>query len=138
MADKHEKSAAAYATHLKPTKRVPATFFQTEIDNEPVREWLRNNLSKDERKLVAADIRTVEYGWPIGMPACRPLGGGLHEVRTDLPGRIARILFYVDVCQRMVLLHGFIKKGRTLPQSDEKLARARKAEHEKGLDHEQD
>jgi len=129
---------AAETRPLKPTKRVPAIFFQTRGGNEPVREWLRDNLSKDERRQVASDVRTVEYGWPIGMLTCRPLGEGLYEVRTDLPGRIARILFYVDERQRMILLHGFIKKSRTLPASDEKLARSRKAEHEKGIKNERD
>lgn len=81
---------------------------------------------------------TVEYGWPTGMPTCRPLGGGLHEVRTNLPDRIARVMFYVDRRERMVLLHGFIKKGQQTPDADMKIARDRKSEHERGLDDEQD
>jgi hypothetical protein len=27
----------------------------------------------DDRKLIGADIMTVEFGWPIGMPVCRPI-----------------------------------------------------------------
>ena len=59
----------------------------------------------------------VEYGWPIGMPVCRSIGGGLWEVRSDLPEwrRIARVIFG-ERDGAMVLLHGFIKKTRrTLP-----------------------
>lgn len=67
-----------------PTKRVPAFFFRTQRGNEPVRDWLRQHLTADERKAVGEDIKTVEYGWPIGMPTCRPRGDGLHEVRTNL------------------------------------------------------
>jgi phage-related protein len=117
----------------KPNKRIPAFFFQTQQGNEPVRDWLKEDLTPDERKLVGEDIQTVEYGWPIGMPTCRPLGEGLNEVRTNLPGRIARVLFYVDERQRMVLLHGFIKKSQQTPAADMKLAQARKAEHERGV-----
>jgi phage-related protein len=123
--------------YSKPTKRIPAFFFRTGQGNEPVRDWLKDSLTPNERKLVGKDIKTVEYGWPIGMPVCRRLGEGLHEVRTSLPDRIARVPFYVDACQRMVLLHGFIKKSQETPESDKKIARARKAEHEKGLDDEQ-
>lgn len=47
-------------------------------------------LAKEERKLIGDDIKTVEYGWPIGMPVCRGLGGGLYEVRTELKNKIAR------------------------------------------------
>jgi hypothetical protein len=57
------------------------------------------------------------------MPACRPLEGGVYEVRTGLSqNRIGRVLFYIDKLGRMVLLHGFIKKTRRTPAGD--LARA--------------
>jgi phage-related protein len=106
-------------------KRLPAEFYRTESGNEPVREWLRG-LDKDARCVIGTDIKTVEYGWPIGMPTCRPMGDGLYEVRSDLNGgRIARVLFCV-AAGRMVLLHAFIKKARKTPDSELKLARDRK------------
>jgi phage-related protein len=84
--------------------------------------------------LIGEDIMTVEIGWPIGMPTCRPMGGGMHEVRTALPNnRIARVLFYVDVKRRMVLLHGFVKKTAKAPKADLELARRRKSQHEGGM-----
>ena len=68
------------------------------------------------------------------MPVARPLSGGLFEVRTNLTAnRISRIIFYIDTNQRMVLLHGFIKKTRKTPTEDLRLASANKAKHEKGL-----
>jgi len=113
-------------------KKVPAVFFSTERGNEPVRDWLRQDLSRPERKLVGENIKTAEFGWPIGMPICRTLGDGLHEIRTNLPGRIARVIFYVDQDLRLILLHGFIKKTQQTPHADLQLARARKARHTKG------
>jgi phage-related protein len=113
-------------------KRIPAFFFQTESGGEPVRSWLKS-MDPQDRRQVGEDIKTVEFGWPVGMPTCRPMGDGLHEVRTDLPGkRIARFFFYVDRNQRMVLLHGILKKTRATPASDLDLARANKRKHEKG------
>jgi hypothetical protein len=45
----------------------------------------------DDRKIIGEDIKDVEFAWLIGMPLCRPLGGGLWEVRSTLTqGRIAR------------------------------------------------
>src|SRR5580693_6468246 len=73
-------------------KRVPAVFFRTEAGNEPVRDWLKAMTSED-RRAKGEDIRTVEYGWPIGMPTCRPLRGGLHEVRTNLSGHRMHVCF---------------------------------------------
>ncbi|HEX6822559.1 MAG TPA: type II toxin-antitoxin system RelE/ParE family toxin [Candidatus Sulfotelmatobacter sp.] len=113
-------------------KKIVAIFYRTEAGGEPVREWLKT-LSAAERKLIGTDIKTVEYGWPIGMPVCRPLRGGLFEVRTRLPNRVARIIFYVDRMERMVILHGFIKKTQQLDNDDLQLARDNKSRHEKGM-----
>jgi phage-related protein len=114
-------------------KRITVSFFATEKGSEPVRDWLKQDLSAEARKLVGEDIKTVEFGWPVGMPTCRSLGGGLHEVRTNLPNRIARVIFYVDVRQWMILLHGFIKKSPQTSPSDIRLAGVRRAQHAKGL-----
>jgi hypothetical protein len=58
----------------KRIKRVPVIFFRTEAGGEPVREWLKGLPYADDRKRIGEDIKTVEYGWPVGMPLCRPLG----------------------------------------------------------------
>lgn len=109
-------------------KRVPARFFRNEHGKEPAREWLLG-LSKRDKRLIGVDIMTVEYGWPIGMPTCRALGKGLWEVRTDLKGRIARVLFCVKH-DEMILLHGFIKKTQRTPKADLDIARRRQKEVE--------
>src|SRR5581483_7074671 len=85
--------------------------------------WLQGLLAEN-RKRIGEDIKTVEFGWPIGMPVCRPLGDGIYEVRTSLgQNRIARVLFYIDRRGRMVLLHGFIKKTQKTPREDLDLAK---------------
>lgn len=105
-------------------KRLPAAFFALSSGREPVREWLKA-LPAADRKAVGEDIKDVEFSWPIGMPLCRALGGGLWEVRSNLPlGRIARVLFCV--CDgRMVLLHGFIKKSQKTPNVERDVATKR-------------
>jgi phage-related protein len=116
-----------------PLKRIAAIFYRAEAGTEPVRAWLKG-LPREDRRLVGEDIRTVEFGWPMGMPTCRPFGDGMFEIRTNLTSnRIARLLFYVDKRERMVLLHGFIKKTRATPEGDLKLARRNKSKHERGL-----
>lgn len=107
-------------------KRIKGSFYKNEHGKEPVRDWLKE-LGKPVCTLIGADIMTVEFGWPIGMPVCRPLGKGLYEVRTNLPqGRIARTIFLISG-DRMILLHGFIKKSKKTPQKDIDLALQRKA-----------
>jgi phage-related protein len=114
-------------------KRIPAIFFRTEAGGEPVRDWLKT-LSSDDRKRIGADIKTVEFGWPIGMPVCRSLGSGIYEVRsTLLQNRIARVLFYIDKKERMILLHAFIKKTQKTPDEDLSLAQSNKRRHQRGM-----
>jgi phage-related protein len=115
-------------------KRAPVIFFRTEAGGEPVRDWLKSLPSTEDRKRIGEDIKTVEFGWPGGMPVCKPLGDGIYEVRTSLAqNRIARVLFYIDKKNRMVLLHGFIKKTRRTPGEDLVLAKNNKSKHQRGL-----
>lgn len=112
-------------------KRVQAIFYRTESGGEPVRDWLKSLPSREDRKRIGEDIKTVEFGWPVGMPVCRPLGEGIYEVRTNLTNnRIARVLFYLSN-NRMILLHGFIKKTQKTPDEDLELARNNKKKHQK-------
>jgi len=114
-------------------KRIQVIFFRTETGGEPVRNWLKG-LLPDDRKRIGEDIKTVEFGWPIGMPICRPMGQGIYEVRTRLlQNRTARVLFYVDKKSRMVLLHGFIKKTPKTPNEDLSLAKRNMSTHDRGL-----
>lgn len=111
-------------------QRVPVIFFRTNAGGEPVRDWLKSLPSAQDRKRIGEDIKTVEFGWPVGMPVCRPLGDGIFEVRTRLSqNRLARVLFYIDARTRMVLLHGFVKKTRKTPDEDLQLARGNKDKH---------
>ena len=106
-------------------KRLKVVFYRTGAKTEPVRDWLKS-LSKEDRLAIGIDIKTVEFGWPIGMPTCRSLADGIWEVRSNLRGRrIARTLFCIDDGY-MVLLHAFVKKTRATPKQDLDVARRRK------------
>lgn len=105
----------------------PVVFYRTVAGTEIVLDWLRG-LDDADRQAVGQDLMRVQYRWPVGMPLCRPLGDGLWEVRSNLPGRkIARMIFGV-VGSRLVVLHGFIKKTQRTPPADLALARRRYAE----------
>jgi phage-related protein len=112
-------------------KRLPAAFWRSATGAEPVREWLRL-LAKDDRYDIGTAIKTAEFGWPVGMPVCRPMGNGLWEVRAPLTkGRVARVLFCVHEGQ-LILLHGFMKKTQKTSKHDLDLARDRRRQIEKG------
>lgn len=95
-------------------------FFRSEAGHEPVREWLRA-LTAEDRRAIGADIKTVQFGWPLGMPLVRKMAPGLWELRADLADGIARLLFTARDGQ-MVLLHGFVKKSQKTPDKELKTA----------------
>jgi len=76
---------------------------------------------KNEKKLIGEDIKTLQYGWPIGMPLVKKLCKGIWEIRTNLENKISRVLFTL-LGDQIFLLHGFIKKTEKTPKNDLDLA----------------
>jgi phage-related protein len=112
-------------------KKLEVAFYCTEMQVEPVREWLRE-LAKTDKKLIGDDIKTVQFGWPLGMPLVDSLGTGLWEIRTKLVGgRIARVIFFLDG-NTMILVNEFFKKTQRTPKQELDLARKRKRQYELG------
>ncbi len=118
----------------KSLKKLPAIFFRLKSGKEPVREWLKDDLSLADQKLIGHDIRDCEFSWPIGMPLCKSISNysGLWEVRSKLErGNIARVFFCVHE-SKMVLLHAIKKKTQKTPDRDLKLAAKRQKELDNG------
>ena len=91
-----------------------------------MREWLRDQ-KREDRKAIGGDIKTAQYGWPLGMPLIRKLEPVLWEVRSDIDKGIARVIFTVED-DTMILLHGFVKKSAKMPPAELKTAKVRLAQ----------
>ena len=98
-------------------------FYRSENGNEPVRDWLKE-LRKEDRRTIGEDIKTAQFGWPLGMPLIRKIEKDLWEVRSNITDGIARTFFTVKG-DTMVLLHGFVKKSQETPQNELRTARRR-------------
>jgi phage-related protein len=103
--------------------RLGVVFFRADSGVEPVRRWLKG-LPATHKKAIGEDIKTVQFGWPLGLPRVEKIEPYLWEVRTTVPDGIARVLFTVDG-RLMILLHGFIKKTRKIPRPEMETARTR-------------
>ena len=44
-----------------------ARFYRSDAGVEPLRDWLKS-LPVIERKAMGEDVKTVQFGWPLGMP----------------------------------------------------------------------
>ena len=105
-------------------------FYETLAGNKVLRDWLLS-FAKEDRAVLGEDLKTVQIGFPIGLPLCRSLGAGLWEVRSTLPVKRAeaRMIFFQDSsAHALVVVHGFIKKSQKTPRRDIDIALRRKAE----------
>ena len=106
---------------------LPVVFYQSSMGKAPVLEWLRE-LDARDRKQIGLDLLRVQENWPLGMPVCRSLGGGLWEVRSNLNGgRIARVMFCLARGE-VYVLHGFLKTTQKTPPTEMDLAKKRMKE----------
>ncbi len=110
-------------------RKIPLVFFRTVAGGEPVRDWLKG-LPEVERHAIGKDLLRAQWRWPVGMQVCRPLGGGLWEIRTELPTKKSSRVLVCLYRDHLVALHRFIKKTRKTPDEDLEIARKRKKELE--------
>ena len=73
----------------------------------------------------------LEFGANLGMPHTRAMSDGLFELRVKGKEGIARVFYCTLVGQRIIMLHGFVKKSQQTPPKELKLARQRLAEVKK-------
>src|SRR4249920_1997659 len=103
---------------------IPLVFWRSAAGREPVREWL-NGLPREDKRVIGRDIAKVQFGWPIGLPLCRPLSGGLWEVRSSLPSKREARVFFGFFDEMLVALHAIIKKTQKTPANELTTARDR-------------
>ena len=116
---------SSLAEKVKDGPKLEAVFFRQEASgDEPVRSWLKSRLNSEERRAIGIDIQSVQFGWPLGLPLVDHIEGDIWEVRTKLENRIARVFFACDG-NKMVLLHGVVKKQQKADRDDIDLAQRR-------------
>src|SRR3954452_15504342 len=98
-------------------KPIPLVFWGSGTGREAVREWL-NELSREDKRTIGHDIAKVQYGWPVGLPLCRPLSAGLWEVRGSLPSKREARVFFGFHDGMLIALHAMIKKTQKTPTED--------------------
>jgi len=106
-------------------KTIKVKFFKSASGKEPVRDWLKS-LSKKDRVVIGQDIKTVEFGWPLGMPLVRKMDKDLWEVRCDIGDKSIARVFFTIYDGTMILLHGIKKKSQKTPENELKVAKERK------------
>ena len=92
---------------------------QTEIESWPV------GILADYARLIEI---LIEFGPDLRMPHSKSMGNGLFELRPRGREGIGRALYCYVIGERVVILHGFVKRTRATPEREIKIARNRMKE----------
>lgn len=103
-------------------------FFKTASGSEPVRVWIKKH-SKAEMKVIGEDIKTVQFSAQWSAPLVKYLASGLYEIRSDLFYTTARVFFFIDG-RELILVHGITKKTQKTSKDALDLALKRKRIYE--------
>ncbi len=96
--------------------------YATENGDEPVMQFL-NSLSEKARAKAIWEIDLLEkHGLSLKMPYVKNIQGekykGLMELRIQQGNDISRIFYFLPLGNKIVLLHGFIKKDQKTPKKE--------------------
>ncbi|HEY0296005.1 MAG TPA: type II toxin-antitoxin system RelE/ParE family toxin [Bordetella sp.] len=69
--------------------------------------------------------RMVHAGPNLGPPHTEAFGNGLFQLRLKRAEGISRVFYCTLAGQRIVMLHGFIKKTKKTPPAERRIAEAR-------------
>ena len=93
--------------------------------NDKVYSLIRQWPLKIQARFVALTDVMLERGPDLGMPHTRVIDKGLFELRIKAQGGIARVFYFINVGNEIVMLHGFIKKAQKTPLKELRLANKR-------------
>ena len=99
--------------------------YRIEFFNSKVQDEILSWPTGIAASFAAIAVRMVEHGSNLGMPYTKAMGQGLFEIRARGVEGIGRAFFCTQVGQRIVVLHGFLKKTQQTPDQDLRIARKR-------------
>lgn len=107
--------------------------YTKENNDTPVMDFIQSLPVKLQAKIYREIDLLEEFGINLGYPHTSCLKGnnnhGLWELRIKFGSDISRILYFLPVKRKFVLLHGFIKKSDETPDRELETARKRKEDY---------
>lgn len=99
-----------------------------EYYDQSVQNWVNTLPTGIRASYARLASLLMEFGADLRLPHCRAMGGGLFELRLKGQEGIARVFYCMLLKQRVVMLHGFVKKTQSTPQKELKTAMRRMKE----------
>jgi len=107
-------------------------FYEDEDGTIPVEEFLDELKVRQPQlyALVSAGLSKLKNSDNHGEPLTKHIGDALCELRVGRKN-IARVVWFYVASAKIILLHGFVKKGDKIPKGDRLKAVNRKADYER-------
>lgn len=94
-------------------------FYETENGINSVADFIDKIKDKKLKAKVLRDIKLLnDFGTELKQPYVDYLKDGIWELRTKQSSNIARTLYFTFTGQKIVLLHGFVKKTQKTPPAE--------------------
>ena len=110
--------------------------FTTTAGEEVVADFLDSLPRKHRAKAIWEIELLAVQGLGLTLPYVRHIDGELWELRIKFGSDISRIFYFIPVKNRIVLLHGFVKKTDKTPPGEIETARKRMLDYKERCSHE--
>lgn len=97
-------------------------FYKTENSRNVILEFLESLPVKHKAGAIREIELLEEFRTKLTMPHVKQINRKLWELRIKTFSDISRIFYFVSVSNKIVLLHGFIKKTAEIPEYEKKTA----------------
>jgi len=109
--------------------RCTVDYYKTVRGDSPVEEFIDSLPAKLRAKNTRELELLEEFGTALPMPYAKQLHGsgckGLWELRVKLASDITRVFYFFPTGDRVLLLHGFLKKTDKTPAMELNTAKRR-------------
>ena len=85
-------------------------FYETESGKKVILDFLESLPVKHRARAIREIELLEEFGTDLTTPHVKQIDGKLWELRIKASSNISRIFYFVSINNKIVLLHGFIRK----------------------------
>ena len=110
--------------------------YTTAAGEEVVADFLDSLPRKHRAKAIWEIELLALQGVKLTLPYVRHIDGELWELRIKFGSDISRIFYFIPIKNRLVLLHGFVKKTDKTPSDEIDMAKKRILDYKKRCPHE--
>lgn len=104
-------------------------YYSTKKGEDVVKDFIKSLPEKHQLKALWEVDLLEEYGTALTLPYVKHIESGLWELRIKFASDISRVFYFYPMPQKIILLHGFVKKTDKTPKREIEIAKKRMADY---------